>query len=169
MGKLSYAAHGYAWTSSWTDASLPLIDHAGEIGFDVIEVPLMELDKMDPAGVRERAEEVGIGVYGSLALSPEQDITSDDPAVRKAGVDFLLRCVRAAADMGSPVLTGVTYSGIGCALDCMPDERYWKWSAEALKEACELGEELNVTIGIEPVNRYETFLVNTCEIGRAHV
>jgi D-psicose/D-tagatose/L-ribulose 3-epimerase len=45
----------------------------------------------------------------------------------------------------------------------MPDESYWLRAAEGLKEAAQYARDLGVTIGIEPVNRYETFLVNTCD------
>ena len=44
MGKLQYAVHAYAWTTSWSNKTLDLIDRAKNLGFDVIEIPLMEID-----------------------------------------------------------------------------------------------------------------------------
>jgi len=60
MGRLKYAVHAYAWTASWSNMTLDLIDRAMQLGFDVIEIPLMELELVDAAAIRSRATEVGI-------------------------------------------------------------------------------------------------------------
>ena len=36
MGKLKYAAHAYAWTTSWSNDTLDLIDRAEGLGFDLV-------------------------------------------------------------------------------------------------------------------------------------
>ena len=162
-GTLRYAVHAYAWTPSWSNRTLGLIDHAKALGFDLIEVPLMELEHVDPAAIRARAERVGIGVCTSTACGMDVDPTAEDAATRRKGVEYLLACVRATAAMGATVFTGVTYSAIGRRLDRMPGRVYWTRAAGALKQAAKLGQKLGVTVGIEPINRYETFLVNTCD------
>ena len=45
---LTYAVHAYAWTKSWSNATLDLIDRSAALGFDLIESPLMEIDLFDP-------------------------------------------------------------------------------------------------------------------------
>jgi len=163
MAKLQYAVHAYAWTTSWSNDTLGLIDHAKSLGFDLIEVPLMEIDKVDAAAIKQRAHDAQIGVVSSVACSSASDLTADDEQTRKNGVIFLKRCVKAAADMGAPIMTGVTYSEIGRKLDRMPGEEHWDRAAKGLKEVARYAQDFGVTVGIEPVNRYETFLINTCE------
>lgn len=159
---LKYAVHAYAWTASWSNKTLDLIDHAKSLGFDLIEIPLLEINLVDTEAIRRRAQKVGIGVLTSTACSMETDPTADDAAGRKRGTDYLLECVRKTAAIGATCFSGVTYSAIGRRLDRMPGPVYWKRAASALKKAARLGQKLGVTIGIEPINRYETFLVNTC-------
>lgn len=161
--KLRYAVHAYAWTSSWSNDTLDIIDHVKSLGFDLIEVPMMEVEKVDPAAIRERLDKVGLDVCTSTACSLEDDITGDDEQTRQRGVDYLTECVRKTAAMGAKTFSGVIYSGIGRKIDSMPDERYWDRAAKGLKEVAKIAAGLGVTIGIEPINRYETFLVNTCE------
>lgn len=161
MGRLKYAVHAYAWTTSWGNDTLDLIDHAGQLGFDLIEIPLMELDKVDPARIRERLRKVGIGVCTSTACSRTTDPTGDSEDVRARALEYLEGCVRATAEMGGDLFTGVTYSAIGRRIAGRPDHRYWERAASALKAAARYARDLGVRIGIEPVNRYETFLVNT--------
>jgi D-psicose/D-tagatose/L-ribulose 3-epimerase len=160
---LSYAVHAYAWTSSWSNDDLHLIDHVKELGFDGIEIPLMELEKVDPAAIRERAEAAGVAVVTSVAVDESTDPTGDSADVRAAARDFLVRCVDATADMGATVFTGVTYSAIGRRIERRPEQRDWDRSAEVLAEVARHAATRGVTVGIEPVNRYESFLVNTAE------
>lgn len=82
---LKYAIHAYAWTDRWSNATLDLIDLAREYGFDFIEIPLMDIDLIDPPKIKERLERAGIGVITSTVLREFQDITSDDPGARERG------------------------------------------------------------------------------------
>ncbi|MFB3879795.1 MAG: sugar phosphate isomerase/epimerase family protein [Armatimonadota bacterium] len=163
MAKLKYAVHAYAWTGSWSNKTLDLIDRAKRLGFDMIEIPLMEVELVDPAAIRKRLDAVGIGVCTSTVLPESGDITADDQAGRQAGLEYLKQCIKATAEMGATVFTGVTYSALGRKIASMPDESYWERAAKGLKEAARYAQPLGVTVGIEPVNRYETFLVNTCD------
>jgi len=163
MGKLKYAVHAYAWTGSWSNETLNLIDRAKQLGFDIIEIPLMEVELVDPATIRKRLDAVGLEVCTSTALSESSDITADDEAGRQRGVRYLKQCVKATAEMGASVFTGVTYSALGRKIARAPDESYWERAARGLKDAARYAQDLGVTVGVEPVNRYETFLINTCD------
>ena len=163
MGNLKYAVHAYAWTNSWSNESLGLIDRAKELGFDLMEVPLMEIDAVDAGAIRSRLEAVGLGVCTSTVCSDATDLTSADERVRAQGVAYLKRCVDATADMGATTLSGVLYSSLGRKIDGMPDQSYWDWSADGLRIVAKYAASRGVTIGLEPINRYETFLINTCD------
>lgn len=163
MKPLRYAVHAYAWTNSWSNATLDLIDRARSLGFDLVEVPLMEIDKVDAAAIKARAASVGMGLCTSTACSEATDPTADDAEVRAAGLDYLRKCIQATADMGGTVFTGVTYSAIGRKITGRPGEEYWDRAADVLREAARFASNLGVTVGIEAINRYETFLINTAE------
>jgi D-psicose/D-tagatose/L-ribulose 3-epimerase len=158
---ISYAVHAYAWTSSWSTDDLPIVDHVATLGLDAVEIPLMELDAVDPAAIRERAERAGVGLLTSVVCPEDADPSSEDERVREAGLDFLRRCVDATAAMGATVFTGVTYSALGRRLLRRPDANDMRRAAEVLRAAAVHAADRGVTIGIEPVNRYESFLVNT--------
>ncbi len=155
--------HAYAWCSQWSNDTLDLIDRVKELGLDFIEIPLMVLDTFDAEAVKARLDAVGIPAVTSTVLLGDTDITSADPAIRQKGQDYLEACVRATAAIGGESFSGVIYSQHIRTLPNRPTEQYYEWSAERLRAAAELGADLGVKIGLEPVNRYETFLVNTCE------
>ncbi len=163
--KLKFAVHAYAWTGSWSNKHLHLIEHVKELGLDAIEIPLMEPDLVDPSVIRERLESVDLGVCTSVAVNEQADPSSEDAEIRANALEFLKECVRLTAKIGGTVFTGVTYSAIGRKLNRRPNEGDWERAASVLKKAAQYAQSLGVTVGIEPINRYETFLVNTAEQG----
>jgi D-psicose/D-tagatose/L-ribulose 3-epimerase len=161
MPEPRYAIHAYAWTSSWQPEDVSILDRAKDLGLDAVEVPLMELEHIDPAALRARAGALGIELITSTACGMQSDPTSDDEAVREAALEYLKRCVDMTAAMGASVFGGVTYSALGRRIDDRPGEVHWARAAEILREVARHAAPQGVTVGIEAVNRYETFLVNT--------
>lgn len=155
--------HAMAWTPHWSDDSLPLIDRVADLGLDFIEIPLMGIDDVHPGPIRVRLDGAGIDVVTSTVLSESTDITSPDPAVRAAGLAYLRRCVEVTAELGAPQFSGVIYGMHGKRPRERPGQEEWEWSAECLARLAEYAAEAGITLGLEPVNRYESPLINTCE------
>ena len=154
--------HAYAWCSQWSNDTLHLIDRIKGLGLDFIEIPLMVLDTFDAQAARERLQAANLGVCTSTVLLGDTDITHDDAAIRQKGVEYLKSCVKATHDVGAKTLSGVIYSQHIKPVTKRPTEQTWEWSANALREVAIYAKELGVELGLEPVNRYETYLVNTC-------
>lgn len=142
---------------------LSLIDHCKDMGLDFLEIPLMRLELVDPIAIRKRRQEVGLGVCCSTALSARTDLTSSDPLVRKQGIKYLKDCIDCCGEMGSKILTGVLYSEIGKKATTRPADQEWQWSADGLREVADYASVKDITLGLEPVNRYETYLINTVQ------
>ena len=155
--------HAYAYCSQWSNETLYIIDRAKELGLDFIEIPLMVLENFDAKAVTERLKKVGLDVVTSTVLFDETDITSDNSDIRANGVEYLKSCVKATHDVGGTSLSGVIYSQHVKNTRDSPTEKTWEYSAECLKEVAQYAKSLGVLIGLEPVNRYETCLINTCE------
>ena len=155
--------HAYAYCSHWNNESLYLIDRIKELGLDFIEIPLMLLEDFDVDAVSKRLKAVGLDVVTSTVLSENTDITSDEAKIRAKGVEYLKACAKATHDVGGRSLSGVIYSQHTKATRNRPTKQTWKLSADCLKEVAQYAKSLGVTIGLEPVNRYETYLINTCE------
>jgi D-psicose/D-tagatose/L-ribulose 3-epimerase len=94
-----------------------------------------------------------------------RDLVSDDPAVVASTQAYLRACVRMAARVGARVVGGPIYSPVGRTwlLDAAGRQTTIERLVEHLKPAAEDAARHGVTLGIEPLNRYETSLVNTVE------
>jgi D-psicose/D-tagatose/L-ribulose 3-epimerase len=155
--------HAYAWCSQWSNATLHLIDRVKSLGMDFIELPLMKLDDFDTKAVRNRLRDADLDSVTSTVLLPGMDLTSPDADERRRAVEYLKRCVIATSEIGARQLSGVIYSQHVKPAVGRPTEQEWEWAAEGLREVAEFAGTLGVSIGLEPVNRYETHLINTAE------
>jgi len=155
--------HAYAWCSQWSNETLGLIDKVRNLGMDFIEIPLMCLETFDAAAVKQRLMSAGLDAVTSTVLLGDTDITSDDARIRAKGVEYLKACVQATSDIGAKSFSGVIYSQHVKPAVSRPTEQSWRYSADCLREVARFAAEMGLSIGLEPVNRYETYLVNTCE------
>ena len=155
--------HAYAWCSQWSNETLDLIDRVKKLGMDFIEIPLMCLETFDANAIKNRLDSVGLPAVTSTVLLGDTDITSDDAEIRAKGTRYLKDCVKATSDIGASSFSGVIYSQFVKPTIKRPTEQTWQYSADCLREAALFAKDLGVTIGLEPVNRYETYLVNTCQ------
>lgn len=154
--------HAYEWCSTWSNDTLSIIDTVRALGFDFIEIPLMRLDLFDPAAVKERLNGFEV-TTSNVLLKDEVDITSFDETCRKRGVQYLKDCVKASAAAGAKAFSGVIYSKYLKEAKCMPSQQEWEFSANCLKDVARYAAGLGVSIGLEPVTRYESYLLNTSE------
>jgi D-psicose/D-tagatose/L-ribulose 3-epimerase len=149
------------WSGEFDDAGLKLaIDKTSAAGFDLIEMPLMDPDKADPAAVRRVLDSAGLATTASLGLSEHTDISSEDPEVVAAGEALLRSCLEFLSDVGGTHLVGVIYSAMRKYMTPATDLNR-QHSIEAIGRLSTRAAELGVQVGVEVVNRYESNVLNT--------
>jgi D-psicose/D-tagatose/L-ribulose 3-epimerase len=164
---MRFGASTFIWVSPFSNGTLDLIDRVKELGFDLIEICIEDPDTIDPFAIRARAERVGVGVTVCGAFGPDRDLSSEDESVRKTGLSYLRRCIDFAQDLGSPFVSGPMYAAVGNTRLLLEEARRAQWSrsVSGLREAASYAAEGSVKLAIEPLNRFETDLVNTVDQG----
>jgi len=152
----------FLWTSRWENGVRETLSRIRAIGFDCVQIPLLGLDFLDPDELRDTLGELELGGYISAGLKEHTDVTSDDPEIRRAGVEFLKGCVRFAHDAGAPFLSGSFHSVFGKKAQRPVSDTEWQNVAGCLKEVALEGQKYRLPIVLEPINRYESYMVNTC-------
>lgn len=160
---MKLGVHAYAWCSQWSNDTLDIVDRVKRLGLDFVEIPLMRLDTFDGPAIRRRLRDAGLTAVTSTVLFAHNDITNPDPEVRAKGVDYLKRCVLAASEIDAPFVSGVTYSQHVKPSPTPPTEVEWRYAADALREVARFAQGSGIQVSLEPVNRYESYLVNTSE------
>ena len=159
---MKFGIHSGLWMARWTDDIAPIFATVADLGFDGVEISLLGMTDERAAALGRLAGDHGLEVTCSDGLSREADISSPDPEVRAAGMDYLRWAVRTTAAMGSRGLAGVIYAPWGVFDPANKADRA-KRSAEAFADLDPDLERHDVTLGIEAINRFETDLVNTAE------
>jgi D-psicose/D-tagatose/L-ribulose 3-epimerase len=146
------------WTMHWDRAGAErTIPAAAAYGMDFIEIALLNTAIVDAPHTRALLEKHGLRAVCSLGL-PERAWASRDP---DAAIAHLADAIDKAAELGAEALSGVTYGGIGERTGLPPTQAEYDNLARALAAAAKHAKARGILLGIEPVNRYETHLLNT--------
>lgn len=160
---MKLGVQGSAWRHEWDKDPKSIINHVKEIGFDFIEIPLMNLNVLDVPALKGTLKNIDLEVCTSAILDNSVDITSSDVEVRKSGINYLKRCIEATSELGATFFSGIIYTKQFNRTNTFLENDLWKYSAEGLREISRYAGQFGITIGIEPINRFETCLINTCE------
>jgi D-psicose/D-tagatose/L-ribulose 3-epimerase len=163
----SIGANTWIWASPLSDERLStLVPHVKALGFDVIELPVENLGDWDPGRAAELLAENRLASSLCAAMPAGRDLLSSDEEVASTQ-DFLRRCIEIAHRIGAPVVGGPMYSAVGRTWLLEPDERRRTIErlVEALRPVIDHAGERGVKLALEPLNRYETSLINTAEQG----
>jgi D-psicose/D-tagatose/L-ribulose 3-epimerase len=154
------------WTDTLTDEMLPLLDELKQIGFDTIEIPAFDLDNLDNyAKWGKRFDELGLSRTGTAVRGPAENPISPDPGVRRKGIDANKRNVDCCAAAGCEVMAGPFHSALGEFSGKGPTDDEWKWGVEGMREVAEHAEKAGVILGVEYLNRFECYFLNTAADG----
>ena len=117
------------WIDTLDDAGLTYLDELKEIGFDVVELPVFDLDNADSyAKWNRRLDELGLARTGTAIRGPEENMISADPAVRRQGIDANKRNLDCCAALSCEVMAGPFHSALGEFSGAGPTEDEWKWA-----------------------------------------
>ncbi len=158
----------WVWVSPLTDARLAeLAPKVRDWGFDLIELPVENPDDWDPAKAAGRLADLGLGATVCLVMGPGRELVAADPGTVATTQDYLRRVVDAAAEVGSAVIAGPAYASVGRTWRMSPAEREAAYSElrDNLAPVIEHAMAAGVCVGVEPLNRYETSVINTVDQG----
>ena len=157
----------FLFTSPFTNESTKLFPTFKKWGFETVEIPVEDLSHIDPAHVKAELDKYGL-VCGSVCacMGPDRDLRGT-PEQQKTGLDYMLKLIDQMVVLDCPSMIGPVYSAVGRA-DAVPEEEYkqqWKTVVKNLKTLCRYAEKKGRKICLEPLNRFETDFINTCDQG----
>lgn len=162
---MEFGVSTFLWASPFTTDSFDLVYKIKEMGFDIIEVPVEKQELVDWDKLKEITDEIGLKVTISGAFGDQRDISSDDPKVREQGLQYIIDCIKIADKMGSPIFGGPLYSAVGKTRFISEEQKSIEraWCVENLKKAGKVAEDHGIILGVEPLNRFESDMINTVD------
>lgn len=162
---MKFGINSFLFTSPFTTKSVSLFPKFKQWGFDTVEIPIEDPSHIDPAKVRAALEKNGL-VCGTVCacMGPDRDLRGT-PEAQQTGLTYLMKIVDQAAELGAHSVIGPVYSAVGRA-DAVPPAEYkqqWKTVVAHLKTLCKYAGARGIQICLEPLNRFETDFINTCD------
>jgi D-psicose/D-tagatose/L-ribulose 3-epimerase len=160
-----------AWQSPFSDP-LTMFKKAKQYGCDIFEIALEDFSTLDAEAINKAKQETGIETHSVCgAHGDTRDISSDDPAIRESGIQYMKDMTDFCVKIGVSVIAGPAYSAVGKARQQTPDEikKKWEYGVENMKICADYAGEKGVKIAIEPLNRFETDFINTVEQGLEYI
>ncbi len=156
---MKFGVHAFIWTADFTEANLNLLPMIKEYGFDGLEIPLFRPTEFPASAIRRGLEENQLECTVSAVMIDGLSVISPEDAVRQRARSHLADAVRAVAEAGARILAGPLYSPVGYLPGRRRTHDEWKWAVEAYQELGPVLAAHDVTLAIEPLNRFETYFL----------
>lgn len=152
------------WTHEWKGDYQFFAKKVSKLGFDILEISagqLLTMSNQEIDELKALTKDLGITITSNIGPAKDKDIASSDPAVRKAGIEFLTGIMKAMDRLDSRALVGVLYSYWPCDFTDLDKKAIWERGVVSVKELAKTAESLGIDYCLEVVNRFETNILNT--------
>ena len=155
----------WLWTSPFTTDSIALFDKIKSMGYDAVEIPVEYPEKIDAKAVAKALRDTGLLPVVCGAFGPTRDLTHEDVLVHEACFKYIRECFELCNQWNAKFLAGPMYSAVGKARMVSPEQRKVEWdrAVKNIGKVCEMASADGLEIALEPLNRFESDLINTCD------
>jgi len=160
---MKFGANTWIWFSPFTAEDIKTTSaKMAEAGFDLIEFPIEDFDAFDPVEIGAIVRDSGLGVTTCAAMGPDRDLIHTDKQIRDNGMAYIRYCIETAQTLGATNLVGPIYSAVGRTWQSTGEERARDTDllVSQLSELAAYAADHGITMGIEPLNRFETSFIN---------
>ena len=164
---MRFGINTFLFTSPFTNESTKLFKTFKKWGFETVEIPIEDPSHIDPAYVKSELDKHGL-VCGSACacMGPGRDFRGT-PEEQATAMDYCKTLLDQIVLLDCPSLIGPVYSVVGKADAVEPAKQKEEWAlvVKNLKELAAYAEARGRQICVEPLNRFETDFLNTCDKG----
>jgi D-psicose/D-tagatose/L-ribulose 3-epimerase len=162
---VKFGVSTWLWTSPFTTETVSLFPKIKSMGYDVVEIPVEYPEKIDAKKVKAALEQNGLEAIVCGAFGPTRDLTHDDCEVHKNCFAYIRECLDLCNKWDSAFFAGPMYSAVGKARMISAEQRKKEWERAVTNvyKVCLMAESRKLQIALEPLNRFESDMVNTAD------
>lgn len=117
----------------------------------------------DTKEVGKLLKDHGLTCWGSVTLMlGERNLLARNEAQRAASVQYVKDVVKMVKELDGHMVSVVPGTVGKMVPDGRPEEE-WEWAVNSMKEIYEYSEAAGIVLGIEPINRFETYFINRAD------
>jgi D-psicose/D-tagatose/L-ribulose 3-epimerase len=148
------------WGTEINASLFPVLEQIKAAGYDGVEVPIFDTDPDHWEPWRKKLDELELDRVAVTINGPDHHQISADPSMRHKTLERNKMALECAQVLGSSLLTGPYHSALGVFTGSKSSEEENNWAAENLFELAEHAKSMNITLGLEYLNRFESYLVS---------
>lgn len=154
----------FLWTTRVGPEHQALLSDIRATGFDGVEIPVFEGAPADYHRLGSQLDALGLARTAVSAIGdPALDLISPDAAVRRRAVDRMRWVLDCTAELGADRVSGPLHSVLGQFSGSGPTADELSRAVESQQQIGEHAANVGVTVGLEALNRFECYLVNTMD------
>ena len=158
-----YGINLLLWTSDFTDKDLHLLRKVKELGCDVVEIPVFNPEVFPSEEVKNELDKNDLEVCVCYGCEKDSDVASLDENIRRAGINRFKLAIDHAKVIGAKKVAGVVFKAGGYFTGSAPTKEEWNYSISSMREIANYAQKFDISIGVEQINRYETYFINSSE------
>ncbi len=158
---MKFGVNTFIWAASYGPTVQAVLPQIREGGFDGVEVPIFRPEEFPASQIRRDTEANGLECTVCSVILGGMSLIDADADIRRKTQSHLRDAIKGVAEAGSKLLVGPLYSPVGFLPGRRRNGDEWKWAVEGYQTLTETLDAHDVTLAIEPLNRFETFFLNT--------
>ncbi|PWK23840.1 D-psicose/D-tagatose/L-ribulose 3-epimerase [Arcicella aurantiaca] len=160
---MTYGMNLLLWGTEINESLFPVLEQIKAMGFDGVEVPIFDTNPENWYAWRKKLDELGLKRIAVTICGADFNQISPDESMRKATLERNKRAVDCAMILGADLLTGPYHSAL-CHFTGKPaTQQEWDWAVENLRELSQYADDMGITLGLEYLNRFESYLVSSAD------
>jgi D-psicose/D-tagatose/L-ribulose 3-epimerase len=164
---MKFGVNTLIWAAEFGHSEFALLPTIKAAGFDGVEIPIFRSETFAASEAGRAIAENDLECIVCTVLVDGLNLISDSAETRLKTRIRLQDTIKTAAEMGATTVVGPTYCPVGYFPGRRRTADEWAWAIEGFQA---LGDTLvanGVTLAIEPLNRFETYFLNTAADGTA--
>jgi sugar phosphate isomerase/epimerase len=135
------------------------LERLHRFGYDGIEIS-GEPARHNTGEVHALLDKYQLECWGTVTMMFEgRDLVHPDSSIRRDTIAYMKDCIRMARALDGKMFC-IVPSTVGKVKPLASPAEEWKWVVEGLKEVAAFAADHGITPGVEPLNRFETYLIN---------
>ncbi|MBV8069117.1 MAG: sugar phosphate isomerase/epimerase [Acidobacteriaceae bacterium] len=158
---MKFGINTFLWTAEFKEDNFHLLPVIRSHGFDGVEVSLFRPAGFPAAKIRRALADERLECTVCSVLPRGVSLISEDRNVRGEAVSHLKACIESTAEAGARIIAGPLYAPVGYLPGRRRTADEWQAAVEGYQQLGDVLSRLDVQLCIEPLNRFETFFLNT--------
>lgn len=162
---IQYGINMFLWSASFGQDEFARLDAVRQFGFDGVEIPIFDPGRFDASLIRRELQQRQLACTVCTVVPPGLSLITAEPEVRNRTLAHLSACIEKTAELGVSILAGPLYHPVGSFSGVRRTRDEWCNAVAGFQALGPVLERTGVQLAIEPLNRFETYFLNTTEDG----